>query len=69
MKKYLNTLPAMIIIFAFIIGYILNVVKACNLDYEPNYKAEAIRVTGMFIPPLGGIVGYIDIEDTKLNKK
>lgn len=64
-----KTLPGMIIIFAFILGYIINIIRACNLDYEPNYKAEAIRVTGIFIPPLGGIVGYIDIEDTKTNNK
>lgn len=54
-----------IIVSILILGYIINIVKACNLDYEPSYKAEAIRVTGIFIPPMGAIVGYISIEDKK----
>lgn len=57
-----------ILMVALTIGYIANIYRACKLDYESPYKAEAIRVIGIFIPPMGGVVGYIDIEDTELKK-
>ena len=52
---------AVVIILA--VGWIINVVSLCQCDFEPSYKAEVIRGIGVLVPPVGGIVGYIDIED------
>lgn len=43
------------------IGYILNIYKLVKCDFEPSYKAEIIRGVGAIAPPVGVIVGYIDI--------
>lgn len=53
-----------IIAFAAIVGWIMNVYKLVHLDFSSPYKAEAIRVVGL-VPPIGAIVGYINIEDGK----
>jgi len=44
-------------------GWIMNLVAFCRCDFEAPYKAEAIRGVSVFVPPIGGIVGYINIED------
>lgn len=50
------------------IGWFLNLFKIINeCDFEAPYKAEAIRIVGVFAAPVGGVVGWIDIEDG--NKK
>jgi prepilin-type N-terminal cleavage/methylation domain-containing protein len=41
-----------------IIGWGMNIYKAFQLDYEPTYKAEVIRIVGVFVPPVGAIAGY-----------
>ncbi len=45
------------------IGWVTNIVKFVNLDFEPSYKAEIIRGLGIVMPPVGGICGYMDIAD------
>ena len=43
------------------IGWCMNVYKlAVVCDFESPYKCEAVRVVGI-IPPIGAIVGYIDL--------
>lgn len=51
------------IMVAPILGYGLNVVKLIDCDFKPSYKAEAIRTVGVFIPFVGMVAGYMDIED------
>ena len=46
------------------IGWILNIVKFVNLDFKEPYKAEIVRAIGIPIAPLGGVVGYMTIDDT-----
>lgn len=59
----------LVIVFFGFWGYGLNFYKLVNLDFESPYKAEVIRVIGVF-PPIGAIAGWFDIEDgDKSNEK
>lgn len=51
------------VLFAAIYGYLSNLYKLTKLDFEPNYKAEAIRVIGIPVAPVGIIAGYITFEE------
>ena len=44
-------------------GYIANIVKLCRCDFEPSYKSEAIRITGIVVPPVGAVAGFCTIAD------
>lgn len=48
-----------------IIGYICNIVGLINCDFKPSYKAEIIRSVGIVAPPVGAVVGYMQIKDIK----
>jgi hypothetical protein len=49
-----------VIVFSFgILGYILNIYKLAQCDFEPSYKEEVIRTFGLF-PPVGAVVGYLN---------
>ena len=50
-----------LIIFLFV-GEIKCIIKAFKCNWEPIGKAEAVYTIAAFTP-LGGIVGYINIED------
>ena len=52
-----------VIIVMGIFGYASNVYRLCNLDFDTPLKAEVIRGVGVFVVPLGSIIGYMDIED------
>lgn len=43
-----------------LIGWVKNIIKLTECDFEPSYKAEIIRIVGIF-PPVGGIVGWMDV--------
>ncbi len=46
-------------------GWCLNLYKlVAHTDFSEPYKAEAIRIAGVFIAPAGGVIGWIDIDDT-----
>lgn len=47
----------------FLSGWIINLVKLTKLDFKQPYKAEVIRLVGI-TPPVGGIIGWIHIDDT-----
>lgn len=51
------------IIIIFGIGWILNIINFVKLDFKEPYKAEIIRGVGIPIVPIGGILGYLTIED------
>ena len=40
-------------------GWIKNIIKLTECDFEPSYKAEVIHIIGI-IPPIGMIVGWMD---------
>lgn len=41
-------------------GWIKNVVKLSQCDFETPYKAEFIHIAGLF-PPIGAITGWLDV--------
>lgn len=52
------------IIILFGVGWVKNIFKLSDCDFEAPYKAEIIRGVGVLpIAPLGAIVGYMDIND------
>ncbi len=53
----------LIAIIFLLIGWIKCIVKAIECNYEPIGKAEVIYVTGSVVPFIGGIAGWINIED------
>lgn len=44
-------------------GYFANIYKLTQLDFEPNYKAESIRIIGIPVVPLGVIAGFVTFEE------
>ena len=54
---------AVVIYIALAYGYIANLVKFVQCDFEDPYKAEVIRGIGVVIPPVGVVCGYLTIED------
>ena len=44
-------------------GYGRNIVRLCQADFKSPYKEEVFRTVGVFTPPVGVIVGYIDFEE------
>jgi hypothetical protein len=50
-----------IVIFFAGLGYILNIVKLVDCDFERPYKAEVIRTIGIFTGPVGSVLGYLDV--------
>ena len=58
MKKifYINIL----IIVVIATGWVKNIVKLSECDFEPSYKAEVIHTIGL-IPPVGAITGWLNL--------
>lgn len=42
-------------------GYVKNVIRLIECDFNPSYKAETIRIIGVCVPPVGAVVGYINV--------
>ena len=64
MKVFVITAMVMLVIFGFgAYGYVANIVKLCGCDFAVPVKAEVIRMVGVFLPPVGAVAGYCDIND------
>lgn len=51
-------------VLVLVIGsYLTNIYKLTQLDFEPNYKAEAIRIVGIPVAPLGVIAGFVTFDE------
>ena len=48
-----------------VIGYIGNIVALVQCDFDVPLKAEILRTVGIFIPPVGVVMGYCEISDEK----
>jgi hypothetical protein len=46
-----------------ILGWFVNIYKFFQCDFDTPLKEEVIRAAGIFVPPVGGILGYVDIDD------
>lgn len=42
------------------IGWVKNIIKLSNCDFEAPYKAEVIHAIGI-IPPVGAVTGWLDL--------
>jgi hypothetical protein len=51
-----------ILVIVFVTGWVKNIIKLSECDFEAPYKAEVIYAVGLF-PLVGAITGWIDIED------
>lgn len=54
---------ALVVPVLLTIGWVLNLVALFQCDFEPRYKAEAIRTIGVVVPFVGGVAGYMEIKD------
>lgn len=41
-------------------GWVKNIIKLTECDFEPSYKAEVIHIVGLF-PPVGAVTGWLDL--------
>ena len=53
----------LLVVLLLIVGWVMNLVAFCRCDFEAPYKAEIIRAVGVVVPPVGGVAGYIGIDD------
>lgn len=42
------------------VGWVKNVIKLSNCDFEAPYKCEVVHILGVF-PPIGAITGWLDV--------
>ena len=42
------------------VGWVKNLIKLTECDFETPYKAEVIHTAGL-IPPIGMITGWLDV--------
>lgn len=63
MKSITKEFLALMIWLACVYGWGANLFKLFDYDFEPAYKAEALRITGVIVAPVGIIMGYLTIED------
>lgn len=61
MKESLKSILVIGLYLAVLGGYIMNIYKLTECDFEPKYRAETVRVCGIIFPPLGVIIGYANI--------
>ena len=51
----------MLLIIVFVgVGWVKNLIKLSECDFEPSYKAEVIHTIGI-IPVVGMITGWLDL--------
>lgn len=42
---------------ACLYGWVMNIVYLWGCDFDPSYKAEILRIIGIFVPPIGIFLG------------
>lgn len=50
----------LIVIVAVLTGWVKNVIKLSECDFEAPYKAEVIHCVGI-IPPVGMVTGWLNV--------
>ncbi len=57
----MKTLLLFVIIVAVIgVGWVKNIIKLTDCDFEAPYKCEIIHAVGI-IPPVGAVTGWLDL--------
>ena len=50
----------LVIVLAVGVGWVKNIIKLANCDFEAPFKAEVIHALGV-IPPVGMVTGWLDL--------
>ena len=65
MKDDNGVFLVLILLFLGIYGWILNIYMLVQLDFEPPYKAEVIRIIGIPVGIVGSVIGYINFDEER----
>ena len=57
--KYIIVLQILIVLVVGT-GWVKNIIKLADCDFEAPYKAEVIHVVGL-VPPVGMITGWMNV--------
>ena len=60
---YFLPLVVNILVAVVFIGYWANVVFLLRCDFKPSYREEGLRTVGVFVPPVGVVMGYLSLEE------
>lgn len=47
------------LLIASIGGWVANIVKIFSMSFDPLTAIAVMRVVGIFVPPLGSVLGYL----------
>ena len=50
----------LVVVAVVAVGWVKNVIKLANCDFEAPYRAEVIHAVGL-IPPVGMVTGWLDV--------
>ncbi len=53
-------LVAAVVMVVVAIGWVKNLIKLTECDWDAPYKCEVVHVLGL-MPPLGAITGWLDV--------
>ena len=61
-QRGFTIIEIVVVIFLLLVavGWVKNIIKLSNCDFEAPYKAEVIHGIGI-IPPVGMITGWLDV--------
>lgn len=48
-----------ILVIACVVGWVMNIIKLVGSDFTTLDGMEVLRIVGIFIGPLGGVLGYL----------
>ena len=51
-------LIGLIVIAAVVVGWVMNIAAVFHADFGHITGVLVLRVTGIFVPPLGAVLGY-----------
>lgn len=50
-----------IVVVLGVFGYVRNVLKLTQCDFASPYKCEALHGAGLVAPPLGAVMGFVEV--------
>lgn len=52
----------LVVVIIAVIGWVKNIIKLAEADFESPYKTEVIRTISI-VPPIGAFTGWMDIGE------
>ena len=62
-KSYFTSLELLIVVGLMITlttGYVWNIIRFAQSDFESPWKSEIVHGVGIVVPPVGVVCGFID---------